>query len=299
MSVSWSPNGDLLAVSAGENIHLYKFPELERIILLKVGAFTHSLAFSQDGIWVASGSRDGKLRMWQLTSLLASRPESASPYLEIEAHAKGVNTVAFSPEGRFLASGGNDAVVRFWDLHSGELMGEVVGGTFAVPSMVFTLDGSTLAIVNGDVVRLRDVASERIEGTFLSEVSLYSVALSPDGMRLATGSGENTVQLWDIKSAYRTGQEVYPEPEQLISPNGNIGGYRGLVWQVAFSPNGKVLAAASGDSTIGLWRVDTGEFLGSLVGHTRGVTSVAFHPDGHFLASGGLDGVLRIWGVLE
>lgn len=298
-SVSWAPSGEYLAVSAGENIHLYKFPELELTKSLKVGAFTHSLAFSQEGAWLAAGSRDGKLRVWQWTSILASGQETVSPYLDIEAHRKGVNTVAFKPGGMLLSSGGNDAVVRFWDLHSGELMGEVVGGTFAVPSMAFTPDGSTLAIVNGDVVRLRDVASERIEGTFLSEVSLYSVALSPDGTRLAAGSDVNTIQIWDIESAYRTGQEVYPEPILLFSPNGEAGGYRGLIWQLAFSPNGSVLAAASGDSTIGLWRVDTGEFLGSLLGHTLGVTSVAFHPDGHFLASGGLDGSLRIWGVLE
>jgi WD40 repeat protein len=93
---------------------------------------------------------------------------------------------------------GNDAVARFWDLTSGERVGQVVGGTFAIPSIAFLPDGKSLAIVNGNLIRLREVGSERITGTFQADDPLYSVAISPDGQTLAVGDSANQVLVWEI-----------------------------------------------------------------------------------------------------
>jgi WD40 repeat protein len=209
--------------------------------------------------------------------------------------------VAFSPAdtplGSILASGGNDAVARFWDPNSGENLGLMVGGTFAIPSIAFLPDGSQLAVTNGDRIRLRQVGSERIAGTFASDEPLYSLAISPNGGLLAAGGSDNLIRLWKPEQAFRTGQPEYIQPLIFSGHSGRPGTYRSLVWQVIFSPSGELLASAGGDNSVRLWDVQNGNQLWSLAAHPGGAVCLAYRPDGRALASGGLDGVLRVWGV--
>jgi WD40 repeat protein len=297
MAIAWSPDGKMVAVSAGEYIYWYDVVTMRETNRFHVGALTHSLVYSPNGRWFAAGSRDGFLRVWD--GGIGADSGNTQPYLEISAHKKGVNSVAFNPDGVILASGGNDAVARFWDLETGNLLGLTIGGSFAIPAIVFMPDGGALAVVNGKLIRLRQVGSERIIGTIRAENPLYSLAISPDGRILATGDLDNLVQLWNPEQVFRTGQEKYPQSMRLVGHSGKGPNYRSLIWKVIFSPDGRLLASAGGDATIRLWDVVSGETVAILLGHAGGVTCVAFNPDARLLASGGLDGTLRFWGVSE
>ena len=300
MAVAWSPDGKNLAVSAGDWVYIYRTQDWQQLSTVEIGALTHSLAYSPDGGRLAAGSRDGYVRVWEAGSQAASG--QASLALTLQAHRKGVNSLAFSPSagplGSILASGGNDAVARFWDPGSGENLGLMVGGTFAVPSIAFTPDGSQLAVTNGDRIRLREVGSERIVGTFASDAPLYSLAISPLGNWLAVGGSDNLIRLWQPEQAFRTGQQEYVEPLYLTGHDGRLGTFRSLVWQVVFSPAGELLVSAGGDGTVRLWSMETRELLSTLDAHSGGAACVAFSPDGRTLVSGGLDGFLRVWGAI-
>ena len=109
-----------------------------------------------------------------------------------------------------------------------------------------------------------------------------SVAFSPDGQTLASGSYDNTIRLWDVA----TGESL-----KILT------GHTYEVNSVSFSPEGQTLASGSGDNTVRLWDVSTGETLRTLQGHTIFVLSVAFSPDGETLASGSRDRTIRLWDV--
>ena len=111
-----------------------------------------------------------------------------------------------------------------------------------------------------------------------------SVAFSPDGKTLASGSSDDWVRLWDVATHQQIGDPLT--------------GHTGPVESVAFSPDGKTLATASSDDTVRLWDVATHQQIGNpLTGHTDSVNSVAFSPDGTTLATASSDDTVRLWDV--
>ncbi|EDR00706.1 uncharacterized protein LACBIDRAFT_395936 [Laccaria bicolor S238N-H82] len=111
--------------------------------------------------------------------------------------------------------------------------------------------------------------------------TVCSVTFSPDNRRIASGSNDRTVRIWDAETGKPVG-----EPFQG----------HGRIMSVAFSPDGKHVVSGSVDQTVNIWDVGTGKPMGEpLRGHTDSVCSVAFSPDSTRIASGSLDQAIRIW----
>ena len=115
-----------------------------------------------------------------------------------------------------------------------------------------------------------------------------SVSFSPDGKKLASGSFDNTIILWDVETQKQIEQPLYEHKSKVFSK----------VFSVSFSPDGKKLASGSEDGTIILWDVETQKPIGMpLIGHKTIVMSVSFSQDGKMLASGSWDSTIILWDV--
>ena len=119
--------------------------------------------------------------------------------------------------------------------------------------------------------------ANRIEG---HSNGVRSVAFSPDGKTIASGSDDNSIKLWNL------------EGKELCTFTGHSNG----VLSVAFSPDGKTIASGSGDSIIKLWNLE-GKELCTLTGHSGVVISIAFSPDGKTIASGSDDYTIKLWNL--
>jgi len=154
--------------------------------------------------------------------------------------------------------------------------------------------------------------------------SVWSVALSPDGTTLASGSKDRTIKLWSLPAGKLLhtlsghGSDVLSvaislDGKTLASgswdktiklwslPAGKLlhtlSGHGNEVWSVALSPDGRTLASGSNDRTIKLWSLPAGKLLHTLSGHGSDVLSVAISPDGTTLASGSKDRTIKLWSL--
>ena len=287
--IQFSPDGTQLAVGSDVGVWLYDVATGEEISLFRGGC--RSLAFSPDGRFLANGGYSTDMLKVQLWEIATGR-EVLFP--EVYDYASALR---FSSDGKTIMSVGSSgwAIINL-DIETGE----VAAKPFSMQGGVYAITRDKVAAGHKDgKIQLWDVANHKALPTLRGHADLplqpldqplrrgprfqnevLTVAFSPDGTRLASGSTDKTVRLWNMTN---TNEWM------------TLGKHTGWTNVLAFSPDGKMLASGSTDKTVQLWDTATGESLRTFTGHPSGITALAFAPDGSTLASGSADGMIRFW----
>ena len=286
---------DSKMIATGSQDHLIRLWDTVTANLLKTlnghSARINSLSFSADCRVLASASGDfessvpdNSVRIWCLDDFTELR--------RMSSHEAEVYTVAWSPNSMYIASGSRDSTVRVWDYIENTIVHVLAGHRGVVYDVAFSPEGSLLASGGGDKsIIIWDMLSGKQKcGPLVGHTHwVSSLVFDRCGELLYTGSWDTTIRVWTAA----TGDEF-----------ARIDGHSGRINSLALSPDGRMLASASGDPQSGdnavrLWAVPSGAAASEpLVRHAGPVYAGAFSPDGNTLASAGKDGDVFVWDLI-
>lgn len=218
-----------------------------------------AVVFSPDKRYVASGSFDSTIKIWDI--------ESGRELRSLTGHLGAVKAMAWSPDGKWLASGGNDRTLRIWDVETGQETGKFDEGESTVDVVAISADGRRIASGgSGNRVLVRDMASRSTVLTLEDhQAPITAIAFSPAGDLLATGSEDERVNIWDLNKG------------KLAK---TLKGHIGAITEVQFDATGQKLASGGADKTVRLWNAAKGRRLGTLTGHDASMLEIVFSaPD--------------------
>ena len=225
-----------------------------------------------------------------LTTAMAVTTATAQQYVHtdtLRGHTSVIVAIAFQ-DNRTLITGGHDTTLRAWDVATGTQRWEqsVGRGTPADAVAQPSHDPHFIAYggQNNFDIRMRYSGGGNWRGKVVGHTAqVTSLAFKPNSYLLASGSGDNTIRLWDVGD------------RDKLRHVSTLRGHTKFVASVAWSPDGRTLASGSSDGTVRLWNPNNGINFAVLRGHTAAITCVAWSPDGRILASGGRDNTIRLW----
>jgi WD40 repeat protein len=350
--VAFSPDGKLLAFpGTNQSVEIWRRADAGKLMTqfqpyrsLAITGAAIGVSFFPGSDLLVTGGYDRKVTVWDV--------ESGTRQIEIFAHDATVRDVAVSPTGDLIASASADGTAKIWSADDGHLQNTLYGHSDHVNSVVFSRDGQRLVSCgwDGRFKLWNTGGGSEIATCHLHSAPVWLAAFSPDDATIATAGWDDLVKLWDVddlsqqadRPLISTDSEmlavaICPVSHDLAASTliGPVRVWRKASWQdgakhfqefhsrddryvglrLAYSPDGKLLAAGGGDwklelrradhaerkdsygGTVILWDASTGSRVAELEGHTDLVTGVAFTPDAKELISSSADGSIRIWNV--
>lgn len=290
--------------------------------LLGHATWVRSLATSPDGRFVASGSDDGTILLWdQKTGELLGPP--------LREHQRAVMALGYSPDSKLLLSGSDDQTVRLWDAKAARRLQVLTGAQKTVRAVAFVGKLAAAGDWDGHLL-LWDTQSGKLQGKPQKGhgLSLSALVATPHGQSLFSASWDGSIRRWQPETGQPFGPPLQPRQGALqalqLSADGQslwTGTEEGRLLEIqveersplereahvldselssiTLSQDGTLLAVGGWDKQIELWRTDPdGSSLRRervLRGHEGSISAVALAPDGQWLASAGFDKTVRLW----
>ena len=260
---SISSDGSKAALGVGDAINVWDLDSNKQYNVLSghTGSIS-SLAVSNDGKLIASGSWDKTVKLWDIAT--------GNLYSTFQGHTDGILSLAFSPDGERLATGSFDNTVKVWAVKSGVLLYSCKDFTNFIWNVAFSPDGTMIACGSWDnTVRVLETASGRVLNTFLMAGS--SLCFSPDNKKLVTG-GFGILRVWDLNRGY-----VLKDLSTLA----------GDIVSMAYSPDGNRIAIGNINRSLNIWDMSSYTLTKTITGFSNSILSTAFSPDGSKILTGG------------
>lgn len=333
-AVAYSPNGQLLA-SGGEDDSIRIWQASTGMQLLSSGAHGDdvlAVAFSPNGQHFASASADDTVKLWLVggpTLLLtiaehaddvrgvAFSPDSArfatvsldatariyaidgSPVATLGGHYFEAESVAYSPDGQYVVTGDGGGHVRVWSAADGSPVTSFLAHQGSVYDLALPNSTAVVTAAEDRTWKRWDLSSGSLAYIGVDHMSQVTrVAFDFAGQTLASASVDNTIRIWNASTGMpistivndRTG--AGSPPVQLLTPYSVLSN---PVVDMALSPDGQSVAAATLDQKVRVWDVATAGLQWESTAHQQTVTSIAFSADGSRLVSGDIEGHIRTW----
>ncbi|MDV3000180.1 MAG: hypothetical protein N5P05_001786 [Chroococcopsis gigantea SAG 12.99] len=265
--------GESLAVAKSDGtIGIYNLRTRDLKLILRGHARSVTcVCLSPDGVYGVSGSEDRSIKLWDISG--------GKVVKTFTGHTHNVTSVVFTADGGGLISGSWDKTVKVWDINSTDVRYSLTGHRLQVNSV--SCRGEWFASGGSDrltyIWRLSSASPPQLWRTLKEHTwGITALDFSADGRILATGSADNTIKLWDVKSG------------GLLH---TFSGHSWLVSSLTFTE--KYLISGSWDKTVKVWDVSEHVLLATFKGHSDVVTSVT--GSGDIIISGGCDRAVKLW----
>lgn len=299
-SLAWMRDDKLLTVGAVGSEGVWVYDTLGGTPRLLGSADRLTRVAVSDGNTLAMvGGEDGAVRLWDVRA-----EAEVVERVFLNGHDDPVDAIAFQPSGGLMASVGglaytaqNDAetdtnAILIWDVDAVTLVGVLRGHTDTVTALAFAGDDLLISSGLDGSVRVWNVGDYTQMGMVGAEVGATSLAISLTANLVVAGYADGKI------TAYQ-----YP----ALTPGVPLIAHTGSVNEVAFNPQGTLLASVGGDGRLVLWTIeglptadnDSVQRFTPSGGHDGSATRVVFNPDGTVLATLGADRLIRLWGVVD
>ncbi len=310
--VALSSDGKTLAAMAGTTLQLWSVETGKELHQIKLPAFgTSGLTFLPDGKTLAARGNDRTLYFWSVETGKEVRQHKAKQPDNVRGGVffiggAGTGGLSFSPDGKTLATAEMEfanqkieAYVKLTEVETGKEIRRIKGAQNNLGAVTFAPDGKSLVYASGKTIYQCETATGKEIRQFDGpQGSVMALVFAPGGKTLASkGFPDQLIRLWEVASGKEAGQLGTPaggvgrgNAQVFVGGFGGVAGGRDF----AFSPDGKVVLAAAGN-TVCLWDVATSKELPLVGGHRGPVQNILIAPDGKSLLSRGADNTIRRW----